>query len=284
MRWLLLALAACRAHPRATVSQVVDKPVGVQLVVADADGVQLVDLAGRPRETWSRKPATVLLGALPNHRGVVAMAPDGNVRIVRPGDDHAVAQVIVRMACGAEGVAGLEAKTGRLSPDGRAACIGLAMSPSETIVVETTVELLSGKVYQRWADEPVEDCRIMIQEPPATLACPPPARPLVKTIAIEGDAFTLVSVSPTKRWEVYAGPIAAGDKAPLLFVDTVVRQRYAPGEGDWPPALQPGHPVTNAWPVHPQIEWLADDLARIDPHALVELGKRVSFPGAFVRW
>ena len=227
-----------------------------------------------------------MIGALPGKRGVIAMSSDGEVRLVRPGEDKVVAKVGLTIACGNDSRVPLGVVVGRISPSGRAICLGLGRSPSRDIAIGVTIDLMTGASYQQWVTE-LADCRIMAQPAPAALACPVPPRPLLKTIAIEGASFTLVSISPTKRWEVYQGPVErseAGDAAPIVFLDTLAKQRYALVEGAWPPALLVKQRPQGAWPANAQVEWLADDIARLDADVLVQAGKRVSRPGSFVRW
>lgn len=286
MRWALIALAACKSHPPVLISHADVKPPGMQLVIGDTNGVGLYDLEGKLLERWSKTATATIVGALPEKRGVVAMDHEGNVRVVRPGEDRVIGQVSMRMACGNEGAAPLGVKRGMVSADGRAACLGMNAITTGEIQVEVTIDLATGKAYAHKVGS-LAGCGVDEQQAPAGVRCEPPRPPQVKSLTVEADAFNLVAISPTRRWEIYEGlrhHESSYESASLLFVDTVAKQRYAVDKGTWPAALQPGHKVTGQWASHPQITWLDDGVAQIDQYTLVELGKRVSLPGSFIRW
>ena len=258
----------------------------MRIVVGDEHGVALYDLGGKLLERWSTTRTGTVIGALPQQRGVVVMSFDGAMRIVRPREDRVIGQVSMMMACRNEGATPLGVKRGRISADGRAACLGMNAILSGEIQVEITVDLATGKEYQHKVGS-LADCWVNEQRPPAGLGCEAPAKPLAKTVAIEGETFTLASTSPTKRWELYEGPrghASSYESTKILAIDTMAKQRYALEQGPWPAALSPGHKVTGEWASNPQIVWLTDEIAEIDQFALVELGKRVSLPGSFIRW
>ena len=278
----MLALAAC-GPPTPKSTTPVETPVGVQLVVGNPDGVGLFELGGQPIESWSKQPTSAILGALRDHRGVVAMTAAGDVRIVGPREDRVVAKMALGLACGSA----LAVKLARVSTDGRAACVLLGAPGTGALAVEQTIDLETGKTYAHWISA-LPGCQLAEAAAPPGIGCPPVVRPLSKSIVIEGEQLTLISVSPTRRWEIYeteAVRIEDGvATASLLFVDTIAKQRYAGDRATWPPTLTPGHKVTGSWPANAQVAWLADDVASIDQATLVQLGKRVSSPGSFVRW
>ena len=244
MKRALLLLAACGHHDRrpVTVSDVV--PVATQLVSATDDGVAVIDLIGKVIQPLSKTGAAHALAALPEHGGVFVLNHDRSVRHVTATTDRTIAT----LSCGHA------FKAAHLLDDNHTLCI-------ETDPEVVAIDVRTGAV----------SCV-------ATACVAPPI--MVKGIQIAGKDFALISLSPTKRWEVYQ------HEHQLVFVDAERKQRYAPRDDTpWPPALLPGKAADNTWPESLAVDWIGNDLCTLNNHTLVQAGIQVSSTlGSIVRW